>query len=114
MSGSDGCVLPVSVVVMILLWLCVTAHLVCVRAVITSQGPRWGGGEEEEDNEVREFKGWITGSKEDYFMSLESLLQRKKKIAGQSPKLDLFTPGIRNNYPSSSRANLSSLTYKKG
>jgi len=99
---------------MILLWLCVTAHLVCVRAVITSQGPRWGGGEEEEDNEVREFKGWITGSKEDYFMSLESLLQRKKKIAGQSPKLDLFTPGIRNNYPSSSRANLSSLTYKKG
>jgi len=87
-----------------------------VRAVITSQGPRWGGGEEEGDNEVREFKGWITGSKEDYFMSLESLLQHKKKIAGQSPKLDLFTPGITNNYPSftSSRTNLSSLTYKKG
>ena len=89
-----------------------------VEAVITNQGmgDAWVGGEEIGDNEVREFTGWIKGDKSDYFMSLESLLQRKKKIEGQSPKLNLFTPGVRNDYESllNSRASLANLTYKKG
>ena len=103
---------------MVFWWLCGTAYLVGVGAVITSQGMggRWAGGDEDGDNEVREFKGWITGDKDDYFMSLQSLLQHQKKIAGQSPNLDLFSPGIRNDYESflTSSTDLANLTYKKG
>jgi len=103
---------------MVLWWLCGTAYFVGVGAVITSQGMggRWAEGDEIGDNEVREFKGWITGSKDDYFMSLASLLQHKKKIEGQSTKLALFTPGIQNDYSSflTKPTDLDYLTYKKG
>ena len=99
-------------------WLCGVAYLVGVGAVITSQGMggRWAGGDEEGDNEVREFKGRITGGEDDYFMNLQSLLQHKKKVESQSKLNNLFSPGIKNDYQSflTSASSLANLTYKKG
>jgi len=100
-------------------WLCGLAYLVGVGCVITSQGmgDRWAGGDEDGDNKVREFKGWITGQPDDYFMNLQALqdFQHRKKVESQS-KLNLISPGIKGDYSSylSSSNSIANLTYKKG
>jgi len=66
---------------------------------------------------VREFKGWITGQPDDYFMNLQALqdFQHRKKVESQS-KLNLISPGIKGDYSSylSSSNSIANLTYKKG
>jgi len=94
--------------------------MVC-EGVITSQGMgRWGGNggleDEEEVEEVRVFTGWLHGGEGDYFMTLQDLLnQRKKQEAStNNNKLSLFTPGVRPNYSGargSNRDSLKNLTY---
>merc|ERR1719400_1912342 len=94
-----------------------------VLGVITSQGPRWPAEEdgEIEDNEVREFTGWIQGRPEDYIMSLQRQQHRSKaqsntRKTAVGPKLNLFSPGIKNDfeYLIKKQNEVANFTYKKG
>jgi len=73
-----------------------------------------------EENEVREFTGWIKGRPEDYIMDLQRAQHRSKAQSNsrKSPttSLDLFSPGIQNDYESLLRKQneIANFTYKKG
>ena len=93
-----------------------------VAAVITDQGMGWGARDQDqlEENEVREFTGWIKGRPEDYIMDLQRAQHRSKAQSNsrKSPttSLDLFSPGIQNDYESLLRKQneIANFTYKKG
>ena len=98
------------------------AGLTRVAAVITNQGMGWGSREhsELEENEVREFTGWIKGQPEDYIMDLQRAQHRSKAQSNSrktaTTSLNLFSPGIQNDYESLLRKQneIANLTYKKG
>ena len=94
-----------------------------VLGVITNQGPRWPVEDDEdvEDNEVREFTGWIQGRPEDYIMNLQRQQHRSKaqsntRKTAVGPKLNLFSPGIKNDYEYliKKQNEVANFTYKKG
>ena len=104
-----------------------TISLNSVLGVITNQGPRgdgWIGGDEFEENEVREFTGWIQGRPEDYIMNLQRHQAQQHRSKAQSntrktavgPKLNLFSPGIQNDYEYliKKQNEVANFTYKKG
>ena len=101
------------------------AGLPRVATVITNQGMGWGSRdhsdlEDLEENQVREFSGWIKGRPEDYIMSLQRAQHRSKAQSNSrtsaTTSLDLFSPGIQNDYESLLRKQneIANLTYKKG
>ena len=98
---------------LVLTWL---GGLAGVAGVITNQGMGWGSRPEGEleQNEVREFTGWIQGRPEDYIMDLQRAQHRSK--AQSSTNINLFSPGIQNDYESLLRKQneIANLTYKKG
>ena len=104
---------------LVLTWL---GGLAGVARVITNQGMGWGSGpsSELEENEVREFTGWIQGRPEDYIMDLQRAQHRSKAQSNsrktQTTGLNLFSPGIQNDYESLLRKQneIANLTYKKG
>ena len=72
-----------------------------------------------QDNEVREFTGWIKGRPEDYIMDLQRAQHRSKaqsNTKNTQTSLNLFSPGIKNDYESLLRKQneIANLTYKKG
>ena len=77
-----------------------------------------------QDNEVREFTGWIQGRPEDYIMSLvqhqnqqhRSKAQSNTRVAATGPKLNLFSPGVKNDYEFlvKQQNEVANYTYKKG
>ena len=77
-----------------------------------------------QENEVREFTGWIQGRPEDYIMNLQRQQHRSKAqsntrksaIGVTAPKLNLFSPGIKNNYEYliQKQNEVANFTYKKG
>lgn len=94
-----------------------------VLGVITNQGPRWPVEDDEdvEDNEVREFTGWIQGRPEDYIMNLQRQQHRSKaqsntRKTAVGPKLNLFSPGIKNDYEYliKKQNEVANFTYKMG
>ena len=104
-----------------------TISINTVLGVITNQGPRgdgWIGGDEVEENEVREFTGWIQGRPEDYIMNLQRHQAQQHRSKAQSntrktavgPKLNLFSPGIKNDYEYliKKQNEVANFTYKKG
>jgi len=95
-----------------------------VLGVITNQGPggdRWNGGDDLEENEVREFTGWIQSRPEEYIMSLQRQQHRSKaqsntRKSAVGPKLSLFTPGVKSDFESliKKQNEVANFTYKKG
>ena len=88
---------------------------VTVKCCDPGPGERWAGAEAD----TREFTGWITGRPEDYIMSLQSWQHRQKQKKSQQqsqPSLDLFSPGISNNYETllQAKSQVANLTYQKG
>ncbi len=70
---------------------------------------------------MREFTGWIQGRPEDYIMNLQRQQHRSKaqsntRKTAVGPKLNLFSPGIQNDYEYliKKQNEVANFTYKKG
>ena len=70
---------------------------------------------------MREFTGWIQGRPEDYIMNLQRQQHRSKaqsntRKTAVGPKLNLFSPGIKNDYEYliKKQNEVANFTYKKG
>ena len=119
---TGGLLALISVQEEMLLCLHLLGGLAGVAGVITNQGMGWGSREDSqlEENEVREFTGWIKGRPEDYIMDLQRAQHRSKAQSNSrktaTSSLDLFSPGIQNDYESLLRkqSEIANLTYKKG
>ena len=119
---TGGLLALISVQEEMLLCLHLLGGLAGVAGVITNQGMGWGSRPEGEleQNEVREFTGWIQGRPEDYIMDLQRAQHRSKAQSNSrktaTPSLNLFSPGIQNDYESLLRKQneIANLTYKKG
>jgi len=108
--GSSCCRLQLKLLPLLVVGLWTGLLPTHVAGVITSQGMRR---QRQPEAEVREFEGWITGSPQDYIMSLVSK-RRVGNGAGQSNQVVYeYDPYevIKSNYVSQ---DLDSLTYKKG
>ena len=70
---------------------------------------------------MREFTGWIQGRPEDYIMNLQRQQHRSKaqsntRKTAVGPKLNLFSPGIKNDYEYliKKQNEVANFTYKMG